>query len=133
MNSNNRFCFFMREGDKLVCYRFTTLLFGLNASPFILNYIIKHHANTFIKDECTDMLLNNFLVDNLIKFHNCEDTLCQLYTESVERMKKGNFDLQSCNTNSEKLKKLMTRDATLVEHGCEFDKVLDTYIHQKRM
>ena len=124
IKDRNRFCFFMREGDKLVCYRFTTLLFGLNASPFILNYIIKHHANSFSKDECTDMLLNNFFVDNLVKSHNCEDTLCQLYAESVDRMKKGNFDLQSCNTNSEKLRELMIKDITYVEHGCEFDKVL---------
>ena len=71
------------------------------------------------------MLLNNFFVDNLVKSHNCEDKLCQLYTESVEKMKKGNFDLQSCNTNSEKLMELMIRDATYVEHGCEFDKVLE--------
>ena len=88
IKDRNRFCFFMREGDRLVCYRFTTLLFGLNASPFILNYIIKHHANSFSKDECTDMLLNNFFVDNLVKSHNCEDTLCQLYKDSVVRMKK---------------------------------------------
>ena len=124
IKDRNRFCFFMREGDKLVCYRFTTLLFGLNASPFILNYIIKHHANSFNKDECTDMLLNNFFVDNLVKSHNCEDKLCHLYKESVVRMKKGNFDLQSCNTNSDKLREMMIKDTTYVEHGCEFDKVL---------
>ena len=124
IKDRNRFCFFMREGDKLVCYRFTTLLFGLNASPFILNFIIKHHANSFSQDECTDMLTNNFFVDNLVKSHNCEDALCQLYAESVTRMKKGNFDLQSCNTNSEKLRELMIKDTTYVEHGCEFEKVL---------
>ena len=124
IKDRNRFCFFMREGNKLVTYRFTTLLFGLNASPFILNYIIKHHANSFSKDECTDMLLDNFFVDNLVKSHNCEDKLCQLYSESVDRMKKGNFELQSCNTNSEKLRQMMIRDSTYVEHGCEFEKVL---------
>ena len=78
----------------------------------------------FSQDECTDMLMNNFFVDNLVKSHNCEDTLCQLYAESVTRMKKGNFDLQSCNTNSEKLRELMIKDTTYVEHGCEFEKVL---------
>ena len=34
----NRFCFFMRDGEKLVTYRYKTIIFGFNASPFILNY-----------------------------------------------------------------------------------------------
>lgn len=120
----NRFCFFMKEGDKLVCYRFTTIIFGFNASPFILNYVIKHHASLFAKDDCSDMLLNNFFVDNLVKSNNDENKLCQLYEQSVERMTQGGFDLRSCNTNSKKLKNLMIRDKRFVEHGCEFEKVL---------
>ena len=50
----NRFCFFMKEGNRLICFRFKTIIFGFNASPFILNYIIKHHANRYAKDECTN-------------------------------------------------------------------------------
>ena len=33
----NRFCFFVREGENVVCFRFTTY-FGFVASPFILNF-----------------------------------------------------------------------------------------------
>lgn len=29
----NRFCFFMKEGSRLVCFRYNTLLFGFNSSP----------------------------------------------------------------------------------------------------
>ena len=41
----NRFCFFMKEGERLVAYRYKTIIFGFNASPFILNYVIRHHAD----------------------------------------------------------------------------------------
>ena len=63
----NRFFFFLKEGDELLCFRYTTLIFGFNASPFIPNFVLKHHAERFPKDSCTDMLLINFYVDNLSK------------------------------------------------------------------
>ena len=124
IKDRNRFCFFLKIGDKLVCYRFTTIIFGFNASPFILNYVIKHHANSFPADHCTDMLTNHFFVDNLVKSHNSEDQLIELYSNSVERMGQGNFDLRSCNTNSNKLRELMIKDKRYVEHGSEYEKVL---------
>ena len=79
----NRFCFFMKENDKLICYRYTTLIFGFNASPFILNFIIKHHAIKFPQDDCTEMLLHNFYADNLIKTSNSISELSQPYTEAL--------------------------------------------------
>ena len=124
IKDRNRFCFFMKEGDKLICYRFKTILFGFNASPFILNFIIKHHANRYAKDECTDILLNNFFVDNLVKTHNDPNKLSELYQTAVERMDQGGFDLRSCNSNVEQLKEMMIKDMRYIEHGCEFDKVL---------
>ena len=124
IKDRNRFCFFLKIDDKLVCFRFTTIIFGFNASPFILNYVLKHHANSFPADHCTDMLLNHFFVDNLVKSHNSEDQIINLYSNSVERMGQGNFDLRSCNTNSKKLKELMILDNRYVEHNSSYEKVL---------
>ena len=123
-NDRSRFCFFMKENDKLICYRYTTLIFGFNASPFILNFVIKHHARKFPQDGCTEMLLRNFYVDNLIKTSNSISELFQLYTEAFDRMQKGNFELRSWNTNCEDLKQQMIEDHNFVEHGCELEKVL---------
>ena len=114
----------MREGNQIVCYRFTTILFGFNASPFVLNFIIKKHASLFPDDECTDMLKQHFFVDNLIKTSNSIVDLTNLYKESVNRMAKGNFNLRSCNTNNEQLKNVMIQDNKYVEHGCTEKKVL---------
>ena len=80
----NRFCFFMKEGDRLICYRFTTLLFGLNASPFILNYVLKHHASLYPDDECSWMLKNFFFVENLVHTSYSAENLIELYKLSVE-------------------------------------------------
>ena len=124
IEDRNRFSFFLREGLKLICYRFTTIIFGYVASPFILNYVLQYHASLFTNDECTEMLKNNFFVDNLVKSHNSEEKLSKLYVISVDRMGKGGFDLRSCNTNSEKLKQLMIKQGKFVEHGCEYEKVL---------
>ena len=33
----NRFCFFMRDGDRLVTYCYKTIIFSFNGSPFIFN------------------------------------------------------------------------------------------------
>ena len=30
----NRFCFFLKVGDELVCFRYTTLIFGFNTNPY---------------------------------------------------------------------------------------------------
>ena len=62
----NRFCFFIKDGNKLSCFRYKTIIFGYNASPLILNFIIKHHAKQFPSDNCSEVLLNNFYVDNLM-------------------------------------------------------------------
>ena len=35
----NRFCFFLKEGGKIICFRYITLIFGFKASPFILLYV----------------------------------------------------------------------------------------------
>ena len=56
LEDHNGFCFFMKEGNKLVCFRYPTIIFGFNASPFILNLIIKNHANKFPADNCTHVL-----------------------------------------------------------------------------
>ena len=120
----NKFCFLLKFGDEVICFRFTTIIFGFNASPFILNYVLQHHINSFSQDDCTEMMQSCFFVDNLVKTLNDEDALCRLYSDSVTRLAQGNFDLRSCNSNSDKLKALMQSDNKFVEHGCDAEKVL---------
>ena len=75
----NRFCFFWLDGGRLVTYRYTTIVFGLSSSPFILNYVIKHHAKQYPNDVSNYVLNNHFYVDNLIYTHSDPSLLNKIY------------------------------------------------------
>ena len=60
------FVFFWKRGDKLVAYRYKSIVFGYTSSPFILNFVMKHHVETFPDDKCKEILANNFYEDNLL-------------------------------------------------------------------
>ena len=126
----NKFSFFLKEGNNLACFRYTTLIFGFNCSLFILNYVLKYHAQRFATDECTDMLLNNFYVDNLVKTSNSLEHLVKLYKESQVMMSEGNFSLKY-NTNNSSLQELIVNDGNFVEHGAKTEKVLG-YIYSPK-
>ncbi|XP_068215541.1 uncharacterized protein [Palaemon carinicauda] len=96
----NRFCFFWKRGSKLVYYRYKTIVFGYTSSPFILNYVMKHHAKMYPEDKCREILENNFYVDNLIITGHNIDELQELYSLCASRMQEGGFTLRSWNSNS---------------------------------
>lgn len=52
----------------IVVYRFCRVVFGLNASPFLLNGTIRHHLDTFaLKDpDFVKRMVEGFYVDDLV-------------------------------------------------------------------
>ena len=120
----NRFCFFWKRGNKLVCYRYKTIVFGYTSSPFILNYVMKHHAKSYPEDKCMEILDNNFYVDNLVVTGYNIDELHELYKLCSSRMHEGGFTLRSWNSNSIELRETMKADGKLVKHKCTEEKVL---------
>ena len=120
----NRFCFFVKLGDKLVCYRYTTIIFGYNSSPFILNYVIKYLADLYPNDDVCDIMKNKFFVDNLVTTSDDVQKLTNVYKESISRFDQAGFDLRSCNTNNNDLRNLMKQDNKYIEHDNRYDKVL---------
>ncbi|XP_068200659.1 uncharacterized protein [Palaemon carinicauda] len=120
----NRFCFFWKRGSKLVYYRYKTIVFGYTSSPFILNYVMKHHAKMYPEDKCREILENNFYVDNLIISGHNIDEIQELYSLCSSRMQEGGFTLRSWNSNSLELRKIMEAEGRLVEHNCIEEKVL---------
>ena len=121
----NRFAFFWKKDGELISYRYNTLIFGFTSSPFILNYIIKYHVNAYPNDNCTQLLSNNFYVDNLIVSGKNLDYLKNIYELSNSRMEEGGFTLRSWATNDKsELKGLMEKDGRLADHGCDEERVL---------
>ena len=68
----NRFSFFLKDGDELLCYRYNALIFGFTTSPFILNYILKYHIGQYQPDEYTEILKNNLFLDNTLVYKEIE-------------------------------------------------------------
>ena len=120
----NRFCFFIKKNNKLICYHYKTLLFGFNACPFILNFILQYHINRYPDDVCMRMIKNIFYEDNLIVSDDDNNKLMYIYKMAVTRLLEGNFLLRSCNSNSKVLKALMEKDNSLTQHNSKFEKFL---------
>ena len=63
LEDRNRFCFSMEEGNELVCFGYTTIIFGFNASPFYFEFHNKTPRKQVSSDNCIDMLKKDFYVD----------------------------------------------------------------------
>ena len=87
----NIFCFFWKIGGWLVCYRYKTIVFGYTSSPFILNYEMKHHAESYPEDKCRQILYNNFYVDILIITDNNVDELHDYIISVFQEFRKEDF------------------------------------------
>ena len=112
VEDRNRFSFVLFQGGKLVAYRYSSIVFGFVASPFILNFIVRHHADQYASDLCSHVLRDNFYVDNLVLSHNSVDTLLDLYHTASARMKEGGFTLRAWASNSPELKQVISQTET---------------------
>ncbi|CAL4191802.1 unnamed protein product, partial [Meganyctiphanes norvegica] len=87
--------------------RYTSLVFGSVASPFLLAAVLEKH----ILDNCANnmvkrALLNNTYVDNIAFSNNFETNMCIFLTESTKVMESGSFQLRQWSSNCNKLMKL---------------------------
>lgn len=55
---------------RTVVLRYNNFIFGFTTNPFIRNYIFKYYLEQYQLDVCTEMLKNNFYVDNLQQTSN---------------------------------------------------------------
>ena len=124
LSDQKRLCILFYEGDELVCYSYSSLIFGLRASPFCLSYVLKYHANKFPNDMITTALENNFYVDNFIFTHSDKETIKLVHQESCHRMSLGGFDLTSCITNLPELRNVINQDGKAPAHECSDERVL---------
>ena len=100
----------LNKKNKLVCYRYTRVVFGHIASQFILNRVVDHHLQKYDSDLCTEALSNNVYVDNLFVTHNNEQVLSEVCREARRRMLDGGFELRSWASNSVALAEAFRRD-----------------------
>ena len=110
--------------DELVAYRYRTLVFGFVSSPFVLNFVIRHHVLKYAEDEITKALLENFYVDNLIYTCNSSDALIEFSKVAFQRMAEGGFKLLSWVSNNPDAQSYFAESGIGTNHDSEFEKIL---------
>ncbi|KAF0313908.1 hypothetical protein FJT64_015584 [Amphibalanus amphitrite] len=105
-------------------YRFRTILFGLNCSPFILSHIIQIHLSKYSTTMAATALKESLYVDNFIFSTSDEGKLLDIYRDATQIMKEGGFNLRSWMSNFSPLVDIMMSDNMVNEHGAVTEKVL---------
>ena len=102
----------------LVLYRFCRVVFGVNASPFLLNASLRHHISQYNADpEFVENLLNSFYVDDLVSGEESVERALSLYQKSKKRLSEGGFNLRKWISNSPKLLELISEEKAIVEES----------------
>ena len=117
--------------DNLVQYRFARVLFGMNASPFLLAATIAHHLHqkgTRVADE----ILNNIYVDNISFGCDSVEDCLSFYRESKSLFSELSMNLREYTSNScEFMKSIPEKDRGDVEKakmlGIRWDLGSDTF------
>ena len=92
-------------------YRFCRVVFGVNASPFLLNATLKYHISQYEADPgLVQNLLNSFYVDDLVTGERGVEECLSLYQKSKKCLLEGGFNLRKWISNSPKLLELICED-----------------------
>ena len=81
-------------------------MFGLNASPFLLNATLRHHISKYkdVDPEFVRRMIESFYVDDLVTGEKDTGNAFQLYVKSKLRMAEGGFKLRKWLTNDKALR-----------------------------
>ena len=98
---HDAFRFLYRNEDEVEThYRFCSLSFGGESSPFILGCILEHHIETVNGDEnVKEQLKLNTYIDNAMGLITNENQGKQFREEAVKIMEKGKFPLTKWESN----------------------------------
>ena len=114
------------ENPCLVTYRFCRVVFGVNASPFLLNATLQHHIKQCATNpELAEVLLNSFYVDDLVSGAENTEKAFELYMESKNCLSKGAFHLRKWASNSSELLEKIENDSLQVSTSAASKGVLE--------
>ena len=103
------------KDPELVALRFTRVIFGVSASPFLLNATIKHHIDSYTasQPEIVQLLARSIYVDDVVCGADQEREAYTVYTSSKEILNHGCFNLRKFVTNAASLQALVdSQEAT---------------------
>ena len=89
------------DNPQVQVYRYNTVVFGVNSSPFLLNAVLRHHVESFkaIDQEFVSKLTESFYVDDLVTgCDTTEEAFC-LYEKARDRLKEASCSLRKWKSN----------------------------------
>ena len=103
--------------SKIVVCRFCRVVFGLNASPFLLNATLRHHIIKFaeVDPEFARKLIESFYVDDFVSGGGTSEEVQVLYEKTCTRMSEGGFKLRKWLTNDDEVRKKIQTDSACNE------------------
>ena len=89
--------------------RFARVVFGVNASPFLLNGKLKHYISSYreVNPEFVAKMLQSLYVDDLNTGGDGVLDGFEFYGKAKSRMKEGSFNLRKWMSNSSELLRLI--------------------------
>lgn len=89
------------NSEYLKIYRHARVVFGVNASPFLLSATISYHLQHVPEhqQEISKKLRNSFYVDNCVTSFNTEEEMKQFIEQSKQIMADAKFDLRGWRHN----------------------------------
>ena len=90
------------EVHETVVYQFCRVVFGLNASPFLLNATLRHHILKYLQSDpqFVQKVLESFYVDDLVSGDSTVKKTLELHDNCKTKMAIGRFRLRKWLTNS---------------------------------
>ena len=101
----------LSTNPNIIIYRFARVVFGVSASPYLLNSTIQHHLMQYssLQPDIVAKLLESFYVDDLVCGGNDEDEAHKHYT-FARNASQASFNLRKFITNSHVLRDRVKRE-----------------------
>ena len=103
IEDKNCFSFVVFHDGRYHYYRYLTIIFGFISSPFILNFIINHHAANCFNPTVSNILCDKFYMDNMFYTSNDVVHTKEVCLKVKEHMQSANFTLQEWSSNEEQV------------------------------
>ncbi|KAH9423098.1 hypothetical protein DERP_007692 [Dermatophagoides pteronyssinus] len=99
--------FLWKENNQLVCYKFLRLPFGLTSSPFLLNIVINHHIEKYVREfpEIVSGIQSSLYVDDLVSSVNTIQEAIDFHEVSTNIFKEASMVLRKWQCSDPQLDK----------------------------
>ena len=98
--------------SEVITLRFTCVVFGVSASPFLLNATVDYHMQRYVELD-PDFVMKfrrSIYVDDVAASFPDDDSAYEFYVKSKTRLAEANFNLSKFQTNSSDLRQRIKTD-----------------------